>query len=262
MILCPLASSSKGNCLFLHINNTKILIDNGICYKQTKEKLEKLNYNINNLDAILITHDHRDHISGLKSLYQYMEIPILCNFETAKGIYKNLEMLFDFKIFYTNETFKFKDLLIHPFSIPHDTLDPVGFKIKYNNISIGICTDIGHVNTNIIKNLANCNYLYVESNHEKTMVFSSNRPSIYKERVLSKQGHLSNEETAYLLSQIINEHTESIYLAHLSEECNSPQLAYIKIKKMLENKKFNKKIQINISKAKETSNFIKINHIN
>ncbi len=258
MILCPLASSSKGNCLFLHINNTKILVDNGISYKKLKEKLEKLNYNVNDLDAILITHDHSDHIFGLKSIYQHKEIPVICNFETAKGIYKNLNMLFNFKIFYTNEEFQFKDLLIHPFSIPHDTLDPVGFRIKYNNLNIGICTDTGHINTTIIKNLYGCNYFYIEANHDPNMVLASNRSYIYKERVLGKQGHLSNDESAYLLSKIINENTKEIYLAHLSEECNNPKLTYKKIKESLDKININKKIKINISKAKETSQLIKL----
>jgi phosphoribosyl 1,2-cyclic phosphodiesterase len=222
---CPLASGSKGNCIYFGTEKTKILIDVGLSARATALRLQEIGVSLDAIDAILITHEHIDHIRGLEQLGCRKKIPVLCNSDTAKGIYEVLGECPPFKIFSTGETFTFQDLEIHPFSVQHDTLDPVAFTIKTNSLKIGFCTDLGFVTTGVIQALKQCDYLYLEANHQPSMVHASARPPIYKQRVLGRQGHLSNDECAALLTQILNEKLKHVHLAHLSSECNAPELA-------------------------------------
>lgn len=241
---CPLASGSKGNSIFFKTSNTKILIDAGLSYVQLKTRLEKINQSIDEIDAVLITHEHTDHISGLKLLTERHNIPVIANSDTAKAIYNTLHTLPRFKVFTTSEEFEFKDLKIFPFSIKHDTLDPVGFIINYDNLKFGFCTDIGFVTTLIKTFLKECNYLYLESNHHVPYVHASKRSYVYKQRVLSRQGHLSNDESISLLDEIIHENLKHICMAHISEECNSKKLILDLLKNLLEKKKIDIKYSL------------------
>lgn len=230
---CPLASGSKGNSIYIGTEQTKILIDAGISTKALKERLSAINVDLSEIDAILVTHDHIDHIQGLKTLALKQGIPIFANSETAKGIVGYLGECPKFKIFSTGETFEFGDLEIHPFSIQHDTIDPVAFTIHVNHLKLGFCADIGFVTTLVKTQLKQCDYLYVEANHQPSMVHASARPMVYKQRVLSRVGHLSNESCGELLCEVAHEGLKHVHLAHLSSECNSPEVALSVIRKML-----------------------------
>ncbi len=222
---CPLASGSKGNSIYLGTPQTKILIDAGIGVKVVEKRLAEIGVDLAEIDAILITHEHTDHIQGLGALGCKMQIPIFANRETARGIYDILKECPKFKIFSTGETFEFGDLEIHPFSIKHDALDPVAFTIRLEGLKMGFCTDLGFASTLVKRALMGCHYLYVEANHQPSMVYASSRPVVYKERVLSRQGHLSNEECAELLVEVFHPGLKHAHLAHLSSECNSAELA-------------------------------------
>ena len=222
---CPLASGSKGNCIYFGTKNTRILIDAGISEKKITSYLATFDVALKEIDAILITHEHTDHIKGLVTLALRYRIPVFANADTAKAIHETLGECPKFKIFSTGETFEFGDIEVHPFSIQHDTLDPVAFTIRTDNLKCGFCTDLGFVTTLVKSALKDCDYLYVESNHQTSMVHSSHRPHTYKQRVLSRQGHLSNDECADLLIDVFHENLKHIHLAHLSQECNSPELA-------------------------------------
>ncbi len=223
---CPLASGSKGNCIYLGTANTRILIDAGISTKATKERLAQLDIDISTIDAILITHEHSDHIQGLKVLAFKMGIPVFANADTARSICSILQKTPQFKIFTTGESFTFGDLEIHPFSIQHDTEDPVAFTIKTHDLKLGFCTDLGFVTTLVRHHLQDCDYLYLESNHKPSMVHACPRPQSYKQRVLGRSGHLSNEACSELLQEIAHANLKHVHLAHLSEECNTPALAH------------------------------------
>jgi phosphoribosyl 1,2-cyclic phosphodiesterase len=224
-VFCPLASGSKGNSIFLATPSTRILIDAGLSPSNIIKRLEQIGVSIETIQAILITHEHIDHIQGAAALSEKYNIPLFANAETAKGILAIATKKPRFKIFTTGESFLFGDLKIHPFTIPHDTLDPVAFTIITQGLKFGICTDLGHVTSSIRKQLEYCDILYIEANHEPSMVHASARPLIYKTRVLSKQGHLSNQECAALIQSILHPQLKHIYLAHLSSECNSSELA-------------------------------------
>lgn len=230
---CPLASGSKGNCLYLGTKKTKILIDAGLSGKATMQKLGEIGVELDEIQAILISHDHTDHIAGLKTLGLKMGIPILANQETAKGICAAIHDCPHFKIFTTAETFTFGDLTIHPFSVPHDTADPVAFTICFEGIKLGISTDLGFATTLVKNHLKGCDYLYVEANHEPSMVHACSRPQVYKQRVLGRNGHLSNEACADLLRDVIHPGLKHIHLAHLSQECNNPLTALQKVREKI-----------------------------
>lgn len=246
---CPLASGSKGNSIFFGTDDTKILIDAGLSAKATKIKLDEIGVKIEDLDAILITHEHGDHIAGLRTLAFKMGIPVFANNETAKGIVDYFQDCPKFKIFSTGESFEFRDLTIHPFTISHDTLDPVAFTIKMKDLKLGFCTDLGFVTTLVETHLKNCDYLYLEANHEPDLVHASSRPAIYKQRVLSRSGHLSNEACGKLLSKVAHSGLKHVHLAHLSSECNAPEIALKVIGTILKENN----IELNISVAPQYS---------
>jgi phosphoribosyl 1,2-cyclic phosphodiesterase len=241
---CPLASGSRGNSLYLGTKKTKILIDVGLSYKEISARLEKIGVKMDEISAILITHEHLDHIEGLKTLVGKKEIPVLTNSETAKGICKSLQINPKFKIFSTDETFEYEDLVIHPFSIQHDTLDPVAFVIQTEQIKIGICTDLGLVTSLVKMNLQGCDYLYIEANHDVNTLFSSKRPEALKKRISGRQGHLSNQEALHLIASVLHPDLKHIYLAHLSSECNNPELTKQIVEEFLKSKSSKAKISI------------------
>ncbi len=222
---CPLASGSKGNCIYVGTKKTKILIDAGLSTKQTIERLKEIDVDISEIDAILVSHEHSDHIAGLKVLSLKHNIPIFANQPTAKAICEALQATPKFKIFLTGETFEFNDITIHPFSVQHDAEEPVAFTLRFDGLKIGVCTDLGFVTHLVAKQLEACDLLYVEANHKPEMVHASSRPMVYKQRVLGRSGHLSNEACGELVSHVAHDHLRQVYLAHLSSECNSPQVA-------------------------------------
>ena len=258
---CPLASGSKGNSIYLETEKTKILIDAGLSFKELKRRLSEISIDISQIDADLITHEHMDHIEALKGINEHTNIPVFCNSETAKGIYQNLRFLPKCKIFSSDESFAFQDLIIQPFSIQHDTLDPVGFLIYYKSLELGksfklgFCTDLGIATTSVKKHLEGCNYLYLEANHELNMLMASNRPEMLKRRISSRQGHLSNEETFNLLASLLHSDLKHIFLAHLSADCNSHELLTDRMGAFLE--KHKSSAGFGLAWQKKVSEFIK-----
>ena len=223
--ICPLSSGSGGNLIFVGSSKTKLLFDVGLSLKKIGEKLEEIGLQITDIDGIVISHEHSDHIKGLEQIAKHTSIPILCNGDTAKAICETIDTRPNFKIFSTGEPFTFGDITIHPFSIQHDTLDPVAFTCSFDGIKVGICTDLGFASNLVVHHLRQCDYLFIEANHEEAMVHACARPLIYKKRVLGRQGHLSNKACAELLTKVHHDGLKHVYLAHLSSECNSPEVA-------------------------------------
>ncbi len=242
---CPLASGSKGNCIYFGSENTRLLIDAGISCSEIQKRLLHIGVDITTIDAVLITHEHTDHIKGLETLCSKYKIPVFANSETAMDIQKGLKKKLRFKIFTTGESFAFGDIEIHPFSIQHDAVDPVAFVFQAGRYKIGFCTDLGFVTSSVTQKLEGCHFLYVEANHQPSMVHACSRPDVYKQRVLSRQGHLSNEECADLLDKIFHEELKHVHLAHLSSECNHPEVAIKTVVDKLAQK--NKKIEVSIA---------------
>lgn len=233
---CPLASGSKGNALYFGTGKIKLLLDAGLSARAIKERLESINVGIEEIDAIVVTHDHGDHIRGLSVLAYRLGIPVVANHATAKGILNAFpdKGMPKFKIFTTGEPFTLGDVELTPFSIPHDTEDPVAFTFQHENKKLGVCTDLGFASTLVKKHLMHCDHLVVEANHDPDLVHKSLRPPVYKQRVLGRSGHLSNEACSHLLADIAHPKLQSVHLAHLSSECNTPELAKESIFSFLE----------------------------
>ncbi len=241
---CPLASGSKGNALLVRSSNSVILIDAGISCKQLQERLKAFHLHLSDIDAILVTHEHVDHIAHIGSLSLKHKIPILTNAETAKAIYDFLGSCPQFKIFSTGESFCFGDLQIYPFTIQHDAVEPIALTIEMPSARLGICTDLGSVTTLVKMSLKECSHLYIEANHEPDLVKACSRPRIYQDRVLGPLGHLSNEQSAELLKHIATPYLKKVYLAHLSSECNTETLALRYAQNALQELQLNASVEI------------------
>ncbi len=222
---CPLGSGSKGNSIYVSGPRTKLLIDAGLSFKATALRLQEIGVNIEDIQAIIVTHEHIDHIRGLPVFCKKLNIPICANSDTALAIASYFGASFRFKIFTTGEKFSFGEIDFYPFGVQHDAVDPVAFVLWIEGIKVGVCADLGFVTPSIKQHLASSDYLYLEANHQPNMVHASARPLVYKQRVLGRLGHLSNDQCAELLEEICHPELKHVYLAHLSSECNAPDLA-------------------------------------
>lgn len=253
---CPLASGSQGNAIYVGTEQTKIIIDAGISARLLEKRLSEINVDLADIDAIIITHEHTDHIKGLATLGCKMGFPVFANSDTARAIYEILGEAPKFKIFSTGEPFEFGDIEFHPFSIQHDAVDPVGFAILMNDLKIGILADLGFPTSLVVSQLQACDYLYLEANHQVEMVHSCARPAIYKQRVLGRLGHLSNLQCAELLKALLNPKLKHVHLAHLSSECNVPALAKKIMEEMFAEEKAS--VEVSIAYQHEISKLIRL----
>ena len=241
---CSLYSGSTGNSLFLESDNTKILIDSGVSCKKIVDALDSINVDANDIDAILVTHEHSDHIQGLGTLSKKFNIPVYANKKTWDAMSSQKDKINNnnIKFFNNNEDFEIEDLKIHPFSIPHDAINPCGFNIFCDNKKISIATDIGHMTNNIISNLENSDFLLLESNYDPEVLKCCSYPYALKTRIAGPNGHLSNNLAGKTISYLINSGLKQVMLGHLSKESNFPELAYNTILEELSANNYSKDI--------------------
>ena len=230
MRLCSIASGSSGNCIYVGSNHTHLLVDTGISKKRIEEGLKELEIKGEELDGILITHEHADHIQGLGVFSRKYEIPIYGTPGTIRGIrdYKNLGKMPEglFHEIQVDKDFKLGDIDVHPFAISHDAAQPVGYRVECGDHSVGIATDLGKYNEYIIENLQNLDALLLEANHDIRMLQVGKYPYYLKQRILGDRGHLSNENAGRLLCRLLHDNMKAIFLGHLSRENNYEELAY------------------------------------
>lgn len=230
-----IASSSNGNSVYIGTKYTKILIDAGLSGKKIQEGLKKLNLTGNDIDAIFVTHEHIDHVDGIGVLSRRFNIPIYATEGTWGYMPSKVGNInADNRNFiYSEENFILNDLLIRPFSIPHDSAEPVGYSVFADKFKISIATDIGHVTENIVENIKNSDILLLESNHDEDMLKNGSYPYSLKQRILGNNGHLSNRIAGNLIANIINEKLKHVFLGHLSNENNTSYIAYETVKNIL-----------------------------
>lgn len=225
---CSLYSGSSGNCLYVSSNNTKILIDCGTSCKKICEGLASINSSIEDIDAILVTHEHSDHIQGLGLVSSKFNIPIYANQETWDAMGKQKEKIDErnVNIFINDSDFLLNELTIHPFSTPHDAANPCGFNIHNGKKKLSIATDLGHMDDNIFNQLKNSSFILLESNYEPEMLNASRYPFHLKQRIKGPYGHLSNETAGKTIAALMKKDLKQVMLGHLSKENNVPELAY------------------------------------
>jgi phosphoribosyl 1,2-cyclic phosphodiesterase len=226
--LTILGSGSNGNASYVETDETRLLIDVGFSGRQIRQRLATLGRVPENLTAILITHEHSDHITGLATIAEKAGLPVYCNratMEEIKHITDGAKL--DFRLFAAGGGFDVGDINVETFSIPHDAQDPVGFVLRTSASSIGFATDLGHVTKLVSERLRHTNALVLESNHDVRMLQDCpHRPWSLKQRILSRHGHLSNEAAADCVAEIMSGDLRHLFLGHLSRDCNKPELAH------------------------------------
>ena len=244
-----LGSSSNGNAAFLNTGHSKILIDAGFSGKRIRRQLQAIGESLDKLDAVFLTHEHSDHSAGIRGISQKANIPIFANRDTADAIQGKLKKDIYWKIFETGAEFEFRDLKIRSYSLPHDAYDPVGFSFFWGQGeadlftkpgSLAWVTDLGYIPAHVGQQLLKVESLIIESNFDETLLEKdTKRPWATKQRIKGRHGHLSNTVTFdFLLENIGKSKIKTLYLAHLSKDCNSVDLVLAKSKELIKRYSF------------------------
>ena len=226
-----LGSSSSGNSALLQVSNTTILIDAGMTGKKLELLLKDQGVSADALDAVFLTHEHNDHSAGVRGLSKFNRLPFYANQDTIQAIQPKLQKRPNWRIFETGKAFTFGPFTIHPFSVPHDAYDPVGFYFEWGKddlfeppSSLAWVTDLGFVPTLVREKVRKAKILVIEANHCSQMLEDDNkRPWSLKQRIRGRHGHLSNDSTFEMLQSIKGSCWEKVFLMHLSKDCNNIQ---------------------------------------
>jgi phosphoribosyl 1,2-cyclic phosphodiesterase len=224
--VCVLASGSSGNAIYVASGKTRILIDAGLSARQVAVRLDEIGVAPESINGICVSHEHGDHIAGIRVLQKRHGIPVYANAGTLSGMLRQSKAHeITARIFQTGSPFMIGDLSIEPFSVPHDAYEPVGFRIQTLEAAVGIVTDLGMATALIREKLKGCHAIIVESNHDEDLLQEAPRPWPLKQRIRSRQGHLSNIDAARLIADCATDVLEHVFLSHLSSDCNTPDTA-------------------------------------
>lgn len=227
MYFCSLSSGSSGNCLYIETSQSKFLIDAGLSGVKIAKLMESRGLKPQELDFILLTHEHNDHAKGVGVLSRRYNIPVFSNENTWAAMRSFIGKIKDenLKVFETGVDFEYRDLAIKPVRIYHDCADPVAYVIYGDNKKISVMTDTGLVTNEMINSFKDSDMLFMESNYDSNMLFNGPYPEYLKRRISGNEGHISNQESAELIGKLLKSGNEKVYLGHLSQENNLPILA-------------------------------------
>lgn len=231
--LTVLASGSRGNCSVLASSRTRILVDAGLSCREIFRRMNLAGDHALNLSAVIVSHEHSDHVGGLDVLARKLNIPVYMTGATYQawqrwardkrdGVKAALARIESFE---AGRSFTVGDIAVSPFTIPHDAADPVGFTFRTEGVKVGIVTDLGYMPASVAHNIRGCDGLVIESNHDVEMLRGGPYPWVVKQRVMSRVGHLSNEALAQFFASDYDGSAAFLVLAHLSEQNNHPDLA-------------------------------------
>jgi phosphoribosyl 1,2-cyclic phosphodiesterase len=230
-----LGSGSAGNCALVQSSRCRLLVDGGLSARQIVARMAAAGASPETLDAILITHEHSDHIGGLEVFCKKYEVPLYCNSLTAESM--RCGELFekrDWRLFATGSEFSVKDIDVLAFPVPHDAVDPVGFVLHSDGASLGFLTDLGQATKLVLERVRHVQTLLIETNHDEKMLQSDvRRPWSLKQRIMSRHGHLSNTAAAAAVAELCGNGLERVLLGHLSRDCNRPELALAAVRAAL-----------------------------
>ena len=232
-----LASSSSGNCTFISTSRTKILLDAGINPTQAIKRLNSIGESLEAIDAVVISHEHIDHVNGLSAILSKKDVPVYI----ARETYEALTPCFAcsrLEFIESGQPFSINGLSICGFSIPHDAANPLGFCLEAEGIRVGHVTDLGYMTELVVQRLKGCDVIVLESNHDLEMLKVGPYPWPLKQRIMSSQGHLSNEVVGRFLNEEFDGRAQHIILAHLSESNNHPDIARMVAAQALEPRGF------------------------
>lgn len=225
-----IASGSSGNCFYLSADDTAILIDAGLSQRNIKKALKDKNLTLSKVKGIFVTHDHADHIKGVSTISNENMIPVYATAEVHKGMKKSYCMTRDIDVSLVRKLEKGEELqlgaiTIHSFDVPHDGTDNVGYHITIGDVHLCIITDVGHISQEVAEHIGLANYLVLEANYDESMLEMGPYPRYLKERISSDRGHLSNSACGNALLNFATPELKHVWLCHLSEENNHPELA-------------------------------------
>ncbi len=224
MRVCLLASGSRGNSTLIEVDGCRLLIDAGLSGIETERRLATIGLTCCDLNAILVTHEHHDHVGGIGPLARRYNLPVYIDRQTHAALPK-LGKIAALHHFTAGDTFPLQNLFISSFSTTHDAVNPVGFTIDSSEGKVGFATDLGMSTRLVADHLKDCRALVLEANHDEQMLQDGPYPWSLKQRIRSRHGHLSNNESCSLLQEVCWSGLDVLFLAHLSEENNCPQLA-------------------------------------
>ena len=265
MRFCPIASGSSGNCIYVGSDNTHLLIDAGISGKRIDSGINSLELSGLDIDGILITHEHVDHIAGLGVILRKYHIPVYATFNTIEAIknYKSLGKV-DEELFHpilSDEVFNIKDISVKAMKTSHDAIDPVAYTLSCGDKKVAVATDMGTYSQYTVENLKELDAILLEANHDVRMLQVGPYPYQLKRRILGDSGHLSNETSGRLLADIAHDNLKKVILGHLSKENNMPELAYETVRveiEMADNKYRANDFDISVAKRDDISDVIYI----
>jgi phosphoribosyl 1,2-cyclic phosphodiesterase len=232
LAICTLASGSKGNATYISDGETSILVDAGLSGVEIQRRLASRDLSPEDLDAIIVTHEHSDHVRGVGILSRRYKLPVYINPGTQKAA-PQIGKLHETIPFECGTTFHISKMAIHPFAISHDAKDPAGFTIGQNGTTVGIATDLGIATSMVRQHLKRCALLLLEANHDPTMLETGPYPWPLKQRIRGRTGHLSNPDSKQLLKELQHDNLQHVILGHLSEINNTPQKAFDEVVKAL-----------------------------
>lgn len=228
-----LASGSSGNSILVASETTDILIDVGLSGRQMATRLAVIGKSLEEIDAVLISHEHSDHIKGLRFIEKKTMIPVYLNSATSGAVADRGFGMSRARIFTNHAPFELGDITVTPFSVMHDASDPVGFTVSAGSVKVAVATDLGHA-THLVKEMMRDSHAIVlEANHDPRLLLDHPRPWALKQRIKSRQGHLSNESAASLLGEVATEKLQAVFLVHISRECNRPELGREAVRSVL-----------------------------
>lgn len=235
-----LASGSRGNAALVESSSARILVDAGISCRETFKRLKSIGRDPREISAILITHEHSDHMYGLATLAKRLNVPVFMAGATHQAWARTLRdasgqppQIAKLEVFSAGRSFQIADITVMPFTIPHDAADPVGFTFRVEGTKIALVTDLGYMPASVRDHLRKCDVLIVESNHDLEMLRGGSYPWSVKQRVMSRVGHLSNGALADFFTNDYDNSATFVVLAHLSEQNNHPEIARREAEKAL-----------------------------
>lgn len=230
MRMCSIASGSSGNCIYIGSDTTHLLVDVGISGKKVMQGVESLGIRMDELNGILITHEHIDHVSGLGVLARKYHLPIYATGGTIQAIKKmsSLGVIDEdlFEVIQVQDKFTIQDITVNSMKISHDAAEPVAYRFCSDGKKAAVITDLGTYDDYIVDNLRGMDALLMEANHDIHMLEVGPYPYYLKQRILGEHGHLCNEASGRLLSAVLHDNIKAVMLGHLSKENNMPELAY------------------------------------